>query len=85
MATGYQSPAGGDGVTPADAVTAWELETNVSDCKVSGGFGSDVEAEISNNVVKFKITATAASDITTAQGDVSGVVYENTPGEAAPA
>lgn len=85
MATGYQSPAGGDGVSPADAVTDWELETNVSDAKISGGAGADVAPEISNNVVKVLVTATAGSDITTAQGDVNGVVYENTPGEAAPA
>ena len=87
MATGYVSPLAG-AADPATTVTDWEAAANVSDCKVVGGFGSDVADEISNGVVKFLVTATADTDITgqySADDITTGVTFGTSPGEAAPA
>ena len=87
MATGYQSQIS-SAMDQDDAITDWESETNISDALVVGGIGPSgtvVANEISNGVVKMLIVGTAAVDITNAQGDVNGAVFENTPGEDAPA
>ena len=49
---------------PATAVTAWEAEDEVQDATLSGHFGSNVEAEISTNLVHMVVESEDETDST---------------------
>ena len=90
MATGYVTVANGS-YSQAAAIAAWELEAGVTDCVTVGGIGAKTTAvadEISNGVIKLKVTAGSAAQITDQYdaGDViTGLTFETAPGEDAPA
>jgi hypothetical protein len=90
MATGYVNSAAG-AIEQSAMITNYEAKINVSDTVVVGGIGvptTEVAQEISNGIVKFLVTATAAVDITNEYdaGDViTGVTLQTANGEAAPA
>ena len=90
MASGYvQNTAGA--TEQGAAITAWEAETGVTDAVVVGGIGAKttvVADEISNGVVKFKVTAGTAANITDqydADDVIAGQTWATAKGEAAPA
>ncbi len=90
MATGYVNSAAG-AIEQDAMITNYEAKLNVSDCVVVGGIGAKttvVADEISNGIVKFLVTATAAADITNeydADDVITGVTLQTANGEAAPA
>ena len=91
MATGYVKADAGDVIDVDAAITAWELETGVTDCVSIGGIGAQgsvVKDEISNGIVKLEVTAATAGNITdgfVADAVIVGVDFSQADGEAAPA
>ena len=91
MATGYVKADAGDVIDVDAAITAWELETGVTDCVSIGGIGAQgsvVKDEISNGIVKLEVTAGTAANITdgfVADAVITGVDFSQADGEAAPA
>lgn len=92
--SGYVDVDEGAAVDPGAAITAWEAEANIDDCVVVGGIGAKttvVADEISNGMVKFKVTTAdpgVATDITDDldSGDViTGAKFKVAKGESAPA